>query len=182
MTQEDRIPFVSRAAILGIMTAVTVIFTYVIRIPIAPTRGYLNFGDVAIYFAAFTFGPWTAFIAGGLGTALTDIMAGYAQWAPLTFFAHGLQGLAAGMLFKMFFKQETDNKYSFWLGLFLSGISGTIIMVLLYFTFGAMMFGAGASAVEIPGNLLQNGAGIVLGILLWSAVRKAYPPVSRFRW
>ena len=182
MTRQERIPFVTRAAILGVMTAVTVIFTYVVRIPIAPTKGYLNLGDVAIYFAAFTFGPWTAFLAGGLGTALTDILAGYSQWAPLTFFAHGLQGLAAGLFFIFLYRGREEGKGSFWAGFITASIMGTVIMVLLYFLFGAMMLGAGAAAVEIPGNLIQNGAGAVLGIILWSAVRKAYPPVLRYRW
>ena len=62
------------------------------RIPIAPTRGYMNLGDVAIYFSAFTFGPFTALIAGGLGTALADLLAGYPQWIPISL----LRARAAG--------------------------------------------------------------------------------------
>ena len=41
-----------RIASIAIMIAVTAIFTTIIRIPTAPTRGYLNFGDVAIFFTA----------------------------------------------------------------------------------------------------------------------------------
>ena len=87
-----------KIASLAILIAVTTVFTYIIRIPIAPTRGYINLGDVAIFFTAITFGPITAFLAGGLGTALADLFAGYAQWAPITFFAHGLQGLLVGLI------------------------------------------------------------------------------------
>lgn len=53
-----------KIASLAILIAVTAIFTAMIRIPTAPTRGYLNLGDVAIFFTAITFGPVTALIAG----------------------------------------------------------------------------------------------------------------------
>jgi uncharacterized membrane protein len=51
-----------------------------------------------------------------------------------------------------------------------------------YFAAGAVMYGAGAALVELPGNLLQNVAGLVAGIPLSLAVRKAYPPVAELRW
>jgi len=89
-----------RIAMAAVLTAVTVVFTYLVRIPIAPTRGYINLGDVAIYFTAFTFGPVTAFIAGGVGTGIADLIAGYGQWAPISFVIHGVQGLAAGLILR----------------------------------------------------------------------------------
>jgi len=44
------------------------------------------------------------------------------------------------------------------------------------------MYGFGAALVELPGNLLQNVAGLLAGIPLSLAVRKAYPPVAELRW
>src|SRR5512143_1944215 len=85
-------------AIAAIMIAVTTVFTLLIRVPVPATQGYINFSDVAIYFAAATFGPWVGLVAGGLGAALADLLGGYAQFAPLTLLAHGLQGLLAGAL------------------------------------------------------------------------------------
>ena len=61
-----------RIASLAILTALTAVFTYMVRIPIARTGGYLNLGDVIIYFTAFTFGPVSALVAGGLGTAIPN--------------------------------------------------------------------------------------------------------------
>jgi len=89
-----------RIAMAAVLTAVTVVFTFMVRIPIAPTRGYINLGDVAIYFTAFTFGPITALIAGGVGTALADLLAGYGQWAPISLVIHGAQGLTAGLIIR----------------------------------------------------------------------------------
>lgn len=158
---------------LAILIAITTVFTYIIRIPIAPTRGYINFGDVAIFFTAITFGPITAFLAGGLGTALADLFAGYAQWAPITFFAHGLQGLFIGLII---------GKKINLPGLFLSFLAATIIMSGIYFVTAGLMYGFGPALAEIPGNILQNVAGIVVGVPLAAAVKKAYPPIQNYRW
>ncbi len=168
-----------RIASLAILTAVTAVFTYMVRIPIAPTRGYLNLGDVAIYFTAFTFGPVSALIAGGLGTALADIISGYSQWAPISLLVHGLQGLAAGLIASIAWraKRETFNLY--WL---VAAAAGTVVMCAGYLGAGTLMVGFSAALVELPGNLLQNLAGVVGAVPLTIAVRKAYPPVAELRW
>lgn len=168
-----------RVASLAVLTAVTALFTYLIRIPIAPTRGYLNLGDVAIYFTAFTFGPVSALVAGGLGTALADVLSGYAQWAPISLFVHGLQGLVAGLLALLPLRRHWGPFEPAWL-LALGG--GTLVMCGGYLAAGAVMVGLGAALTELPGNVLQNVAGVVGGIPLTLAVRKAYPPVRELRW
>lgn len=169
-----------RIASIAIMIAVTAIFTTIIRIPTAPTRGYLNFGDVAIFFTAITFGPWTALIAGGAGTALADILGGYAQWAPYTFIAHGGQGLIIGLIVYAG-RKKTEGKTGI-VSLIVAFIAASIVMVGTYFLTGGFMYGFGAAATEIPGNILQNAAGILVGAPLSAAVRKAYPPVSTYGW
>lgn len=162
-----------KIASLAILIAVTTVFTYIIRIPIAPTRGYINFGDVAIFFTAITFGPVTAFIAGGLGTALADLFAGYAQWAPITFFAHGLQGLLVGLILR---KKINIT------GLIFSFLAATFVMAGIYYITAGLMYGFGYALAEIPGNILQNIAGIAVGVPLAAAVRKAYPPIQNYKW
>ncbi len=176
--EKESIPVASRIALISVLTAVTTIFTFMIRIPIAPTRGYLNLGDVAIFFTALTFGPITALVTGGLGTALADLLAGYAQWVPITFFAHGVQGLAAGWVFFLL-KKESGNPA---VPLILAFILGTIIMAGTYLAAGSYFFGFGAAMAEVPGNILQNAAGILIGAPLAVGVKKAYPPVSRLKW
>ena len=162
-----------KIAALAILIAVTTVFTYIIRIPVAPTRGYINLGDVAIFFTAVTFGPITALLAGGIGTALADLFAGYAQWAPITFFAHGLQGLVIGLLLG---KKINIQR------LILSFIGATITMAGIYYITAGIMYGFGAAVAEIPGNIIQNAAGILVGVPLAGAVRKAYPPIRNYRW
>jgi len=57
-------------ALVAVMAAATCVFTLLIRIPIAPTRGYVHLGDIAANFAALAFGPWFGLlIAGGVHAA-----------------------------------------------------------------------------------------------------------------
>ena len=183
-----------RIATLAILIAVTALFTFVIRIPIAPTRGYINFGDVAIFFTAIIFGPITALITGGVGTALADLLAGYAQWAPFTFLAHGLQGLAIGLVINAGRKlhvRSTQRKQAELsrtpqkpgiASLLLAFVLGTLVMGGIYFLTGGLMVGFAAAATEIPGNILQNLAGVLVGTPLAMAVWKAYPPIRYYTW
>ncbi len=162
----------SLVALTAILIAVTIVFTIVIRVPIAATQGYFNFSDVIIYFTSFTFGPWLGLIAGGVGTALGDIVGGYPEFAPLSFLAHGLEGLAAGLI-----ARRLTNR----LGLILGVVAGAVCMVGIYLLGEALVYGMGwgKALVEVPWNLLQNVVGGVVGIPLFYAVRRAYPPVTR---
>jgi len=157
-------------AITGVMIAVTAVFTLLVRIPIPATLGYFNFSDVAIYFASFAFGPWVGLVAGGVGAALADVIGGYAQFALLTFCAHGLEGLIAGYLAR--------KRSGGWL--LLAWAAGALCMIGVYFLGEFYIFGIGPEAfAEIPVNLLQNVVGGLVGIPLYYAVRKAYPPITR---
>jgi uncharacterized membrane protein len=159
-------------AVIAVMIAVVTVFTLAVRVPIPGTPGgYVNFSDVAVYFAAFIFGPWVGFVAGGVGTALADLI-GYPATAPVTFFAHSLEALAAGLIFWRFKSLR---------GMLLGWAVGTFIMVGLYYL-GEPIF-AGYSqpqaALEVPPNILQAAVGGLVGIPLVYAVRRAYPPITR---
>jgi len=169
-------------AVTAIMIAVVAVFTRFLVIPIG--TGFFNFVDVAIYFAAFAFGPWIGFVAGGVGAALADISLGYSQFALLTFFAHGLEGLVAGYLGwegspLARFVGKGDARPRMLLG----WLAGTVVMVGLYFlgeaAVPAMWGGLPQALTEWPFNVLQNVAGGIVGIALVLAVRRAYPPITQ---
>lgn len=159
----------SRLVVAGVLTAVVAVLTLMVRVPIAPTRGYIHLGDVGVYFAAFAFGPAVGLLAGGLGTGLADILGGYAHWAPLSFLFHGAQGLVAGYL------ALRGGRGGHLLGWLL----GAIIMIGGYFLAGTAFYGAGPALTEMPGNFLQAVAGGVIGLPLAAAIRRAWPPVER---
>ncbi|HUV06608.1 MAG TPA: ECF transporter S component [Spirochaetia bacterium] len=176
---------VFKIAIAAVLIAVTTIFTRVVQIPIAPTRGYLNLGDVAIYFAAFTFGPFTALLAGGIGTAIADLISPYAYYAPISLVVHGLQGFVAGLIAGRrlrFENQKAGKQGTAGLLLVLASLAGTVVMCGGYLLAQIFMVGFGAAVVELPGNILQNVAGVLCGVALSLAVQKAYPPVRNLHW
>lgn len=163
-------------ALTAVMIALVAVVTRFLIVPVG--AGYFNFSDTAVYFVSFTFGPWIGFLAGGIGAALADLSAGYAAFAPLTFFAHGLQGLVAGILVR----KLPGTLIVRMIG---GAIGGTIAMAGIYFLgeyFGAGIgWGGPAQAVtELPFNLLQNVVGALVAIPLSLVVRRAYPPLARY--
>ena len=155
-------------ALLAIMAAATCVFTLLIRIPIAPTRGYIHLGDVAANFAALAFGPWFGLIIAGGGTALADLLGGYPQWAPITFVIHGLQGFVVGHI--AYLGRHRVGP------LFLGALLGEIIVIVGYFLAEWPLYGVGAALVEVPGNAVQGLFGF-LGVPLFIMVSRAYPPL-----
>jgi uncharacterized membrane protein len=161
-----------RIAVIAVMAAVITVFTLAVRVPIPGTPGYINFSDVAIYFASLAFGPWIGFIASGVGTALADLI-GYPATAPLTFFAHGLEGLIAGWIA---WRSKSLRR------MLLAWLAGAIVMVGLYFlgeVAGFAGYTVPQALTEAPFNILQVVAGGLIGIPLVYAVRRAYPPIDQ---
>ncbi len=168
-----------RTSLIAVLTAVVVVFTIIIKIP-TPTKGYLNLCDLAICFIAFTFSPLTAFVAGGLGTAIADIISGYPQWAPISFVVHGVEGLVVALIVKRSVQEISNGVKVSPLKVIIAMIACIIIVAGGYFILSAifMSLGFAAAAAGIPGNIAQSGIGVVAGYALSRAVVKAYPPVQ----
>ena len=133
-------------------------------------KGKLTHIYILFSYIDYAFGPWVGLVAGGVGAALADVVGGYAQWAPLTFLAHGLEGLVAGALAR---RKGLP-------GLIVAWLAGALVMITIYFVGEFWVYGMGPAAwAEVPVNLLQNVVGGAVGIPLYYAVRKAYPPIVR---
>jgi uncharacterized membrane protein len=163
-----------RIASIAILAAVTTVLTRVVQIP-TPARGYIHLGDMAVVFTAITFGPWSALLAGGLGTALADLLSGpFAFWAPISLVVHGAQGLLVGLIARAGKARLPAS--------IVGSVAGVIVMVGGYLLASILISGIGAALADIPGNLIQGGVGVVLGILASAAVARAYPPVRNWKW
>ena len=125
---------------MAVLAAVTAVLTLLPKVPIPGTQGYVHLGDAAVVFTALVLGPITALLAGGLGTAAADLLGGYAQWAPISFVVHGLQGLAIGLLIRM-------RPRSIILAV-AAGALGTLVMAAGYFLGGLVLEGLGKSRVR----------------------------------
>jgi uncharacterized membrane protein len=161
----------ARIAVIAVLIAVVAALTFAIQFPIPATGGYIHFGDVGVFFSALAFGPVIGGIAGGVGCAISDVLSGYAAWAPLTLVAHGLQGVIAGALG---YKKRIR-------GMIVASIAGALVLVASYFLGEWFIYGLGfgGALAEVWPNVIQAGSGVVLGIPLLLAVRKAYPPIDQ---
>jgi uncharacterized membrane protein len=176
--ETNAFPATIRIATVGIITALTTAIGFVVQFPIPATKGVFTLADMVIFFAAFTLGPVSGGLAGGLGAALFDLLSGYAQYAPASFLIHGLEGLVAGLIAMSV--RGRGMSILLWV---LGGLAGIVIMVGGYFLAESLIYvGIDLAKVEIPINIVQSGVGAVGGALLCVAVRRAYPPVSRLRW
>ena len=73
-----------RTLILAAMfAALTCVATMIIHIP-SPIGGYFNLGDCMVLLSAFVLGPVWGTAAGGIGSALADVICGYFIYAPGT--------------------------------------------------------------------------------------------------
>lgn len=159
-----------RIPLTALMAALVFVLTVVIRLPTA-AGGYLHLGDSAIAFSALAFGPWIGGLAGGLGTGLADLYGGYPQFALISFVVHGLQGWVMGLLVQRRLRPGI---------VILAVLSGSAIVVAGYFLAEIFMVGTAAALSEVPGNTVQSLVGGALGVSLYLAVKRAYPPLTRY--
>jgi len=150
----------------GIMAALVAVATFLVQIPIPATKGYLNFGDITIFVSALTFGPIVGGFAGGIGSAISDIISGYAYFSPFTFIIKGVEGLVAGLI---------ANKISGRRDI-IAVVIGGAEMVSGYFL--AEFFGLSegwAALGEIPFNILQVVVGGIGGVGIALLLRRRFP-------
>ncbi|MCP4553185.1 MAG: ECF transporter S component [Bacteroidetes bacterium] len=138
-------------------TVVIMIITMFVRIPL-PSSGYFNFGDVAVVFTGLMLGKWGGAIAGGLGSALADILGGFVLFSPLTFFAKGIEGLLSGMA-------NGKKGLVFWL----LPAFGVLSMVAIYFVGEIFMpsIKLEGAVLELIPNLIQATGGYIGGRFLY---------------
>ncbi|CDD49755.1 putative uncharacterized protein [Firmicutes bacterium CAG:308] len=75
--------------------------TFLIKIPNG-FQGYFNCGDgMILAFAPFV-NPLFAFLIGGVGSAIADIVSGYASYALFTLVIKGIEGLLISILISRF--------------------------------------------------------------------------------
>ncbi len=151
----------------AMFAALACVATMVIKIP-SPLGGYINLGDCIVLLAGWMLSPIYGLLAAGLGSALADILSGYAAYAPMTFVIKALMAVAAFFIFKVL-----DKKIGNTASRIISGAVAEVIMVAGYFVCeGIFMYGFAASAVNIPANAIQGAAGLIIGVLLAKVFEK----------
>ena len=146
-----------KIVLAGLLAALTCVATMIIRIP--TFKGYVHIGDCMVIASGIILGPVVGGLAAGIGSMLTDLLAGYTYYVPATLIIKAADAMAAGLIWRAMGRKRG--------ALVASGIVGELIMVFGYFGFTALLLGKGlGAALSIPGDLVQGATGIVLGILL----------------
>lgn len=153
-------------SIVSIFAALICILTIIIRIPIPITTGYINIGDFGVMLSGLYFGPIIGGLAGGIGSAIADII-GFPQFAIPTLIIKGLEGFIVGLISNPK-KKELKIDYRDVVAVILGGF----IMVTGYFLVELPIYGVGAALFELPGNIFQSGFGVIGSLILVAATRK----------
>lgn len=155
-----------KLALGGMLAALVMLFTYIIRIPVPATGGYVHLGDGMIFLAAALLGPYAALI-GGIGSAMTDLVGGYFIYVLPTFIIKGAMGAIAGILMNQ--KALFRNVLVF--------VLAELVMVGGYFLFEGILYGWATAVLAVMPNVIQGVFGVIIGILLLPATR--LQPLSR---
>lgn len=159
---------VQKMCINALMIALVCVTTAVIQIPIP--LGYMHLGNVMILVAGVFFGPVTGLLAGGIGSALADLLTGFAVWVVPTLIIKSIMGYAIGRL-----AWTGKNKWSgnsIWMAA--ANIAGIFIMVAGYTIFGIIIYGSFASGLsQIPGLVTEGVLAIVIFYVAYAAMSAA---------
>ena len=145
---------VRRLAMSGVMAALVFVMTYLPKVPVPVTGGYVHLGDGMVFLAAMLLGPMGV-AAAAVGSALSDLVGGYMTYLIPTFLIKGVMALVAWKLYK------PGN----WLQIIIAFILAEVVMVAGYFAFEAVLYGVPAALGAVGPNAIQGVAGVAVGLL-----------------
>lgn len=153
-------------AMSAVVAAAVAVATMAVSIPIG--IGYLNFGEIVIYTAAFLFGGIVGGLGGGIGAAAADVILGYAMYGPITLVAKGLEGYVVGRLSGT----STRSKV-------VAVAVGAPIMIVSYVLARAYFEGVPAALLsELPSDILQAAVGLLVALPLSRALESRLPELQ----
>ncbi|MBQ9796969.1 MAG: ECF transporter S component [Clostridia bacterium] len=154
--RSDQIQKTVYAALLGAMVFVATWVSFP-----TPFGGNVNMGDCALLLAVFfPLEPWSI-VACAVGASLTDLLGGYAVYAPATLVIKALM-VAVGVCIK-----RVTSKLPSFVRALLCGVGAEVCMVVGYYVYEAFaLYGAVAALANVPFNLLQGGVACAVACAL----------------
>ncbi len=145
---------VKKLTLAGVMAALVFVMTYVPKVPVPMTGGYVHLGDGAIFLATLLLGP-LGIPAAAIGSGLSDLLGGYMVYIIPTVVIKGVVALVA-------WKGWREGS---WVRAVVSFMIAELLMVAGYFVFETVMYGAAAAWAAVGPNCIQGVAGVVLGLV-----------------
>lgn len=169
---------VIRTAIMAMLTALSIVSLYVIRLPLIPAAPFLEYdaADIPVLIGAMMLGPVSGIVtllAVCLIQALTvSASSGWIGFV-MHFIASSVLVLTASLIYK---KKQTAT--SLIVGLVIGSIAMTAVMIPLNLVFTGIFLGAGVETVVgmlmpaiIPFNLLKAGINSVVTFAVFTPIK-----------
>ncbi len=143
----------------GVLMALNILLSMsIFSIPVPGGHLYLN--DAVILIAAVILDPLGAFLVGGLGAFLGDLLF-YPAPMFVSLLAHGLEALLVSLL-----THRKDGRDSL-AGLIGAVASGALVMTAVYTVMRPYVYGTWEqSMLKLPYELCQGGVGAVVSVVL----------------
>lgn len=162
-----------KIVITALFAALACVATMSVRIPTPGTNGYIHPGDAIVILSGVILGPVYGLVAGGIGSAMADLLGGYFVYVPITFAIKGLIAVIAGFIYKKLGK-SSKSRYA---AVVLGGITDIVLVAGGYFVCEYFLYGASAAA-SIPANIIQGVGGLIIAVVLYP-VLMAVPDVKK---
>ncbi|MDF2484686.1 MAG: hypothetical protein K0R46_854 [Herbinix sp.] len=160
---------INKLVAAALMAAMTCVATVIIAVP-SPVGGFIHPGDGFVILSGIILGPFFGGLAAGIGSMLADLILGYSAYAVATFIIKCLAAIVAVCIYRILHK----NKLMKLIPVLVGSILGGALVTFGYFIFESTILGLGfaSAAINIPFNLIQNGFGIVISVLLFPLLLK----------
>ena len=152
----------------SVLAALTTVAT-LIQIP--RPHGYINLGDTIVNCAGWILGPAYGAAAAGIGSALADIVSGYAIYAPATLLIKGAMAAASWALYS-----GLSRRFPSLPARVCAAAVAEVIMAAGYSLYEVAIYRSISIAVlSVPGNLIQGIIGAAVSVVIYEAVIKRLP-------
>ena len=150
-TAADTSAMIKKMCLTGLFMAIICVATMVIQIPIP--LGYAHLGDSMILTAVFLCGTVPGILAGGIGSALADVITGYPIWALPTLIIKSLMPLIFAALKKI--------------NIYLAAVVSLVFMIVAYGFAGGLIYGSMKMGIaSMPGLAIKAAVNLVIFIIL----------------
>lgn len=146
----------------ALFTAMIAVLTMFPKIPV-PAGGYIHLGDSLIIAAVYFLGI-LSIPAAAIGSALADIISGYAVYAPATFVIKALMALVAYIVIG-----KKDNITGF----IIASVFAELVMMTGYFLFDTILYGIAGALPTLLYSFMQASGGIIIGVAICVLSKKA---------
>ena len=150
----------------ALFTAIVFVMTFVPKIPIP--LGYAHLGDAAVLLAVVLLGRKQGAIAGAVGSALADLIGGFALWIVPTLLIKYIMAWIFGILYK-----SNHNRFAINGGNLTAIFLGLVWMVAAYTIFGAVLYDSiEAGLSSTPGLALKALLNAIIFLILVKPLQK----------